>query len=71
MSEPTVKDNVTAFNADVTHNAGYLYTTNAPYSAVVANKRMSDAIIAAIPAQATQIIDLGCGDGVYLSLIHI
>lgn len=69
MREPTVKDNVTAFNTDVTHNAGYLYTTNAPYSAIVANKRMSDAIMAAIPAHATHIIDLGCGDGVYTAEI--
>ncbi len=71
MREPTVKDNVNAFNTDVAHNAGYLYTTNAPYSAIVANKRMSDAILAAIPTHATHIIDLGCGDGVYTAEIAV
>lgn len=65
MTNPHTKQNVTTFNQDVAQNDGYLYSTNAPYSATVANKRMSDAIIAAIPSQATRIIDLGCGDGVY------
>lgn len=69
MNDPHVKENVTAFNADASHNDGYLYTTNAPYSAIVANKRMSDAIIAAIPATSHRIIDLGCGDGVYTAEI--
>jgi len=69
MSDPHVKENVHAFNTDASHNEGYLYTTNAPFSAIVANKRMSDAIIAAIPPESQRILDLGCGDGVYTAEI--
>lgn len=69
MNTRQVKDNVSTFNTDVSQNNGYMYSTNAPYSAVVANQRMSKAILAAIPTTARRILDLGCGDGVYTAEI--
>ncbi len=62
---PTQKRNVSEFNADVKENLGYRYTTNARYSSIVANRRMTEATVAAIPADARSIIDIGCGDGTY------
>lgn len=69
MSSNQTKQNVNQFNSDVHDNQGYLYSTNAPYSARVANQRMSDAVLHAIPHHATRILDLGCGDGVYTAEI--
>lgn len=65
LKQGTQKRNVAEFNADVKENDGYRYTTNAPYSSVVANRRMTDATVAAIPAGAATAIDIGCGDGTY------
>ena len=65
MTEHETKQNVERFNEDVNANSGYLYSTNAPYSAVVANLRISHAIEAGIPIGTKRIIDIGCGDGVY------
>jgi SAM-dependent methyltransferase len=61
----TQKRNVSEFNADVKENDGYRYTTNAPYSSLAANRRMTDATVAAIPAGTATAIDIGCGDGTY------
>jgi len=58
------KKNVSEFNADVQENGGYLYTTNAGLSSVLANKRITDAVNARIPACNT-LVDIGCGDGTY------
>lgn len=65
MTGHETKKNVEQFNDDVNANSGYLYTTNAQYSAVVANLRMSQAIEAVVPKHSKRIIDIGCGDGVY------
>jgi SAM-dependent methyltransferase len=65
MPTNQTKKNVDRFNQDALANNGYLYTTNAPYSAIKSNDRISRAVIATIPAQTGCIIDLGCGDGVY------
>jgi 2-polyprenyl-3-methyl-5-hydroxy-6-metoxy-1,4-benzoquinol methylase len=61
----TQKKNVSEFNQDVKANEGYKYTTNAPFSSIVANKRITDATIKYIPKQSKTIIDIGCGDGIY------
>jgi SAM-dependent methyltransferase len=64
----TQKRNVSEFNADVKANDGYVYTTNAPYSSIVANRRMTDATVAVftgLAAGAATAIDIGCGDGTY------
>lgn len=69
MTSQETKKNVEQFNDDVNQNNGYLYTTNAPYSAVVANQRITEAIITKIPLGSNRFIDVGCGDGVYTALI--
>jgi SAM-dependent methyltransferase len=63
----TIKQNVSAFNQDVAANGGYQYTRNAPYSAQVSNKRLTDVteeIIRSLPEVQT-VLDAGCGDGTY------
>lgn len=65
MPPTQTKQNVDRFNQDVSANNGYLYSTNAPYSAVMSNLRINQAIVAAVPADTRRIIDLGCGDGFY------
>ena len=62
---PTLKKNVGVFDSDVRDNAGYRYTTSAPYSSTVANRRMTDATLQRIPLSAKRVLDAGCGDGTY------
>ncbi len=61
----TLKKNVDAFNSDVAANDGYMYTTKASLSSVLANKRMTDAALAMIDDNAVTLIDIGAGDGTY------
>lgn len=61
----TQKRNVSKFNSDIAENDGYRYTTHAQYSSIVANRRMTEATLAAIPADASTLVDIGCGDGTY------
>jgi len=63
------KQNVLEFNSDVLDNGGYLYTSNAPYSSMVANKRISDKAAAVIKSIAPlkNVVDIGCGDGSFTS----
>ena len=63
-SSTTEKQNVNAFNRDASSNDGYQYTTNAPFSSIVANKRLTDATLGHIGSAKT-VLDLGCGDGTY------
>ncbi len=65
MKNNNLKSNVGKFNDDVIAHGGYQYTTNAPYSSVVANQRMTEAIMARVPKSARNLIDIGCGDGTY------
>ncbi len=65
MQQKTQKRNVSEFNADVKANDGYLYTTNARYSSLVANLRQTEATLAALPPGTATAIDIGCGDGTY------
>lgn len=59
------KDNVNKFNKDIKENNGYQYTTNANFSSIVSNKRITDEISKLISANTETIIDIGCGDGTY------
>lgn len=61
----TLKKNVTVFNSNVTDNGGYLYTTNALLSSILANKRITDAMLAMIDDAVHTVIDIGTGDGTY------
>lgn len=56
---------VAEFNADVDANDGYLYSTSDRLSCVMANRRISDAIIAMAGLEGKRVLDIGCGDGVY------
>ncbi len=67
----TLKENVHSFNQDVEENQGYRYTTNAPYSSVVANNRLTLATIDKIPSGKISVIDIGCGDGKYTNEIKL
>jgi ubiquinone/menaquinone biosynthesis C-methylase UbiE len=60
-----LKRNVTIFNSNITDNSGYLYTTNAPLSSILANKRITDAMLALIDDTVQTIVDIGTGDGTY------
>jgi len=57
------KKNVSEFNSDVKANNGYKYTTNASFSSLVSNQRITDEIIKYIPSNVKSAIDIGCGDG--------
>lgn len=65
----TQKKNVSEFNSDVKENNGYKYTTNAPFSSIVSNKRITEATIKFIPINSKTIIDIGCGDGSYTNAL--
>ncbi len=66
----SLKKNVDVFNADVASNEGYMYTTNAKLSSLLANKRMSEAILKSIPKGVNTLVDVGAGDGSYTNEIH-
>jgi SAM-dependent methyltransferase len=65
----TLKQNVNEFNIDVKKNNGYRYTTNAKYSSVVSNNRITKATENLIPINTATIIDIGCGDGAYTIIL--
>lgn len=58
------------FNADAAHNHGYLYSTNAALSSQLANQRLTDLTLEALPLRSKRILDIGCGDGVYTRAIQ-
>jgi SAM-dependent methyltransferase len=53
------------FDADVAERSGYRYTTGARLSSVLANARISDAVLEAVDFEGRRVIDVGCGDGTY------
>jgi ubiquinone/menaquinone biosynthesis C-methylase UbiE len=61
----TLKKNVSVFNSNVADNGGYLYTTNAPLSSILANKRITDAMLALMNDTVHTVVDIGTGDGTY------
>lgn len=63
------KKNINVFNRDVETNKGYKYSTNAPLSSILANRRMTRAIVSLISEDIKTIIDIGCGDGTYTNEI--
>lgn len=67
----TQKRNVSTFNADIKENQGYLYTTNATYSSLVANHRITEATAALIPNTTKTVIDIGCGDGTFTHCLKL
>jgi SAM-dependent methyltransferase len=65
-----LKKNVSVFDSDVRENSGYRYTTEASYSSIVANNRITEATLLHIEKDCTSILDVGCGDGTYSSQIQ-
>lgn len=63
-------DTVAAFDRDVTLRGGYQYTTNAPLSSQMANRRLTDAALEACALAGKRIIDIGCGDGTYTTELY-
>jgi SAM-dependent methyltransferase len=71
---PTQGRDLDGFEADMADNHGYLYTTNAPLSSRLANRRCTDAVLSMADLRGKAVIDIGCGDGTYthelLELAH-
>lgn len=66
----SLKKNVAAFDSDVSDNGGYRYTSNAPFSSVVSNRRLTDETVTRIcqlEESVERVIDIGCGDGTFTS----
>jgi len=57
--------NISVFNADIQNHSGYLYTRTDKMSCVLANRRITDAILEMTSFQGKRVIDIGCGDGTY------
>lgn len=62
--DPSVKENVSRFDADVAATGSYAYTTE-KLSAKLANARISEAFRASYDFTGKRVLDLGCGDGTY------
>ena len=56
---------IAVFNRDVSENQGYIYSTNPSLSSQLANRRLSDAALAALDFKDMRVLDIGCGDGSY------
>lgn len=64
MKKQTNKS-ISVFNQDAVQHQGYLYSTNAPLSSQIANKRLSDVTLENVDLRDKTVLDIGCGDGVY------
>ncbi len=51
------------FQRDMAAGGGYLYTTNAPWSARVALERQTEEVLRAADFAGRSVLDVGCGDG--------
>jgi SAM-dependent methyltransferase len=60
-----------AFDRDVRDNRGYLYTTNARRSSVVANERLTTLTCDMVALAGRRVIDVGCGDGTYAHALFV
>jgi ubiquinone/menaquinone biosynthesis C-methylase UbiE len=59
------KKAVESFNRDVVVNDGYLYSTQARLSSILANRRLTEAALGITDWHGKRVIDIGCGDGTY------
>ena len=59
------RSGINPFNADVARGGGYRYTTAAPLSSCLANRRITEASLASADWSGKRVIDVGCGDGTY------
>ncbi len=65
MSTKPSDPSVDPFTADIAHNAGYIYTTNATHSSRLANRRLTEASASVADFGGRRVVDIGCGDGTY------
>lgn len=71
MTKEQIKENVSAFNQDVSKGGSYVYTQER-FSSILANKRITEAFEALYPMTGKRLLDLGCGDGAYsLELVNL
>lgn len=59
-----------AFNRDAACRGGYVYTTNARLSSILANRRLTDAALSAVDFRGKNVLDIGCGDGTYTVALY-
>lgn len=57
-----VKD---VFDLDAMTNQGYVYTTNAKLSSILANKRLTEIVLEMLDFSDKRVLDMGSGDGTY------
>ena len=62
MAKALTRSEEKPFDRDSALHGGFIYTTNAPLSSQIANRRLS---LATREIKAREILDIGCGDGTY------
>ncbi|MBI2029848.1 class I SAM-dependent methyltransferase [Candidatus Gottesmanbacteria bacterium] len=60
---------VNKYNRDIKKYGRYVYTDSQKLSSVIANQRLTDAVINSASFKNKMIIDIGCGDGTYTNII--
>lgn len=53
------------FDVDVSRHGGYRYTTDAPLSSEIANRRLTEETLRRLHLRGRTVLDVGCGDGTY------
>jgi len=56
---------VESFSDDILSHGGYAYTTDARLSSRLANRRLTEAVLALADWEGCRVLDIGCGDGTY------
>lgn len=62
MTDPATREEA-PFQKDASTAGGYLYTTNAPWSAKMAMERQMLEVLGAADFTGRRVLDVGCGDG--------
>lgn len=64
-ARPDASEAASPFDDDVSRSGGYAYTTGAPLSARLANRRLTEAALSVADFAGRRVLDVGCGDGTY------
>lgn len=65
------KEAVSQFNRDVIDTGGYLYAHQPSLSSLLANKRLTVATLEMLDLKNKNVMDVGCGDGVYTNELYV